>query len=347
MFTPIHQDALDNDLTLVYIGARIGLDHGWSHVYSLGLQHQLFSQLRPGVTFGDGERFLSPPPAAWIVVPLTLAGPAPAFFVWLAVSVAALAASWWLAAPGTGLARFLWLLGAIAWYPTVYSLSLGQPVMLVLLAVLGCWRLAESGKPYLAGAVLGLGVLKPQLTIAVPLVLLVAGRWRIAAGWAITTSVLAIASLLLIGVQGFNDYRSLLTEAQGVVNNRYFTWAYVVGPGPISYVVQGFVIALGIAAAYANRKASYARLIAMGLLISMLSATYWHLQDFAILIGAAWLFIADEPPAWQRAWLVAVALAAELAWPIGPLPILIAIAVWFAMLALPRAAAARVRPAPS
>jgi hypothetical protein len=85
----------------------------------------------------------------------------------------------------------------------------------------------------------------------------------------------------------------------------------------------------------------------LGLLISMLSATYWHLQDFAILMGAAWLFIADQPPNWQRAWLVVVALAGELAWPIGPLPILLAVALWFAMLAMPRNFASRVRPAAS
>ena len=336
MLTPIRQDALDNDLTLVYIGARIGLEHGWSHVYSLDLQHQLFSQLRPGVGFGDGERFLSPPPVAWLIAPLTLVGPAAAFFIWLTLSLAALVVAWWLGAPGTGPTRYLWLLGAIGWYPVLYSLSLGQPSMLVLLVVIACWRLAESGRPYVAGAVLGLSVLKPQLTIAVPFVLLLSGRWRITAAWAVTSGLLAIASLLLIGTQGVSDYLSLLAEAQTVVNNRFFTWAFVVGPGPASYVIQVVVIALGLVAAYFNRHPSMARLIALGILISCVSATYWHLQDFAILVGAAWLFIRDEPPWWQKTWLVVVALTAELAWPLGPLPVLISVAVWLAMLAIPR-----------
>jgi hypothetical protein len=331
----------------VYIGARIGLEQGWSHVYSLALQHQLFSQLRPGVPFGDGERFLSPPPAAWLVAPLTLVGPRAAFFTWLFLSVAALVAAWWLAAPGTGWARTLWLIGAGTWYPVLYSLSLGQPVLLVLFGVIACWRLAQSSRPYLAGAVLGLSVLKPQIAIAVPLVLLVAGHWRIAAGWAATAGLLAIASLFLMGAQGVSDYRSLIAEAQTVVNNRYFTWAYVFGPGWISYAIQAIAIALGVAAAYVNRRASLARLLALGVLTSTLSATYWHLQDFAILVGAAWLFIHDNPPNWQRGWLVFVAVAAELAWPLGPLPVLIAVAGWFAMTAIPRPAAERVRLAES
>jgi hypothetical protein len=305
-------------------------------VYSLGLQHQLFTQLRPNAPFGDGERFLSPPPAAWLLIPLTLVGPSAAFFAWLALSAAALVAAWWLGAPGKGWVRDLWLLGAIAWYPVLYSLSLGQPVTLVLLGVIACWRLAEAGKPYLAGAALALSVLKPQLVIAVPLVLLSAGRWRIAAGCAGTMAMLAAASLVMVGAQGVSDYRSLLAEAQGVVNNRYFTWAYVVGPGATSYVVEAAVIALGVVAAYLNRRAALARLIALGVLTSMLSATYWHLQDFAILVGAAWLFLYDEPPSWQRAWLVVVAVTAELAWPLTPLPVLVAVAVWFFMLAVPR-----------
>jgi len=341
VFQPVIHDAADSDLTLVYIGARIGIEQGWSHVYSLDLQHQLFSQLRPGAPFGDGERFLSPPPLAWLVVPLTVAGLEAAFWIWVALLVAALVAAWWLGAPGEGWTRWLWLLGALAWYPLLYSLALGQPVALVVLAVVACWRLAESNRPYLAGAALAGIVFKPQLAIAVPAVLFIAGRWRIAGTWALTTVILAGVSLLLIGSQGLSDYRSLLAEAQGVVNNRYFTLAYVLGPGPSSYVAQAVVTAVGLVGAYLNRRSGLSRLLALGLVTSCLGATYWHLQDFAVLISAAWLFYRDLQPAWQRAWLLLVAVAAELAWPLGPLPVLMAIAVWFGILVVPPPVAER------
>src|SRR2546428_6928425 len=219
------------------------MEHGWSHIYSLDLQHQLFTQLRPGAPFGDGERFLSPPPLAWLTVPLTFIGSVGAFYAWLVLSLAALVAAWWLAAPGAGALRSLWLIGALAWYPVLYSLSLGQPAMVVLLAVAAAWWLAEAGRPYLAGAVLGLSVVKPQLAFALPAVLLVAGRWRIAAAWAVTAAILAGVSLIAIGAQGLSDYRSLLTEAQTVTNNRYFTLAYLLGPGTLSYVAAGVVAA--------------------------------------------------------------------------------------------------------
>jgi hypothetical protein len=338
---PLGGDILDNDLTLVYIGARIGIEHGWSQLYSLSLQHQLFEQLRPGAPFNDGERFISPPPSAWLLVPLTFLGAAATVYVWLAASVASLVAAWWIAAPGSMRVRALWLIAALAWYPVQYSLSLAQPDLIILLAAVACWKLADKGRPYLAGAVLGVSVLKPQLMLALPLVLLAAGRWRIAVAWTVTVGFLAVVSVMVIGQQGLIDYRTLLSEAQHVNNNRYFTPAFVLGAGPLSYAAQAVLVAIGVAGAYANRHSSLARLFALGLVTSTIGATYWHLQDYAILAAAAWLFWRDPAPAWQRWWLVVVAIGGELGWPLTPLPILVGLTVWLIFLALPEPRAFR------
>jgi hypothetical protein len=132
----------------------------------------------------------------------------------------------------------------------------------------------------------------------------------------------------------------LLSDAERVANNRYFTPAYVFGPGLLSYAVQAVLVAIGLAGAYANRHSSLARLFAIGLVTSTLSATYWHLQDYAILAGAAWLFWRDPAPGWQRWWLVVVAVGGELGWPLTPLPILVGLAVWLVFMAIPSRAAA-------
>ena len=148
----------------------------------------------------------------------------------------------------------------------------------------------------------------------------------------------ALASLVLIGGQGFHDYMTLLNEARHVPNNRYFTLAYLFGPDLLTYVAQGIVVAIAVAGAYMNRHSSLDRLFALGIVASMLGATYWHLQDFTILVIAAWFFWRDNPPAWQRWWLLVVAIAAEFAWALTPLAILIGVAVWFACLVVPRPA---------
>jgi hypothetical protein len=332
---PLQKEVLNNDLTLVYIGARIGLEQGWSHIYSLDLQHLLFTQLRPEAVFNDGERFISPPPAAWLVTPLTLFGPEAATYIWLVASVVALVAAWWIAAPGTRSTRILWLIFALAWYPVQYSLSLAQADIFILLAAVACWKLAEVGKPYLAGAVLGVSVLKPQLTLALPIVLLVAGRWRITIAWALTAGILAAGSLLAIGQQGLAEYRELLAAAQTVTNNRYFTPAFIFGPGVLSYAAQAVFVVIGLAGAYVNRHSSLARVFALGLVATALTATYWHLQDYTILLGAAWLFWRDPAPGGQRWWLLVIAVGGELAWPLTPLPMLIGLAVWLVCIAVP------------
>ncbi len=335
--TPLRRDILDNDLTMIYIGARIALEHGWSHIYSLPLQHDLFAQLRPHAAFNDGERFIAVPPYAWLILPFTVLGAAGAVYAWLGISLTALGAAWRLAVPGTWPARGLWLLAALAWYPVLYGLSLAQPALAVVLIVAAAWRLTEADKPYLAGMVLGLAVIKPQLTLLLPVVLLFAGRWKVAMSWAITAAILALASIALIGSQGLSDYMNLLNEAQHVANNRYFTLAYVLGPGALSYVAQGVVVTIAAVAAFLNRSAGHSRVFALGLVATTVGASYWHLQDFTILVLAAWLFSRDHPPAWQRWWLLLIALAAEFAWPLTPLPLLIGVAVWFAtMIAPPR-----------
>jgi len=326
---PLRADILDNDLTLIYTGARIGVEHGWSHLYSLPLQHELFAQLRPHAVFNDGERYISPPPYAWLILPLSILGAAGAVYAWLAISALGLVGAWWLAAPGAGPRRGLWLLAAMTWYPILYGFSLAQPDLVIMLIAAAAWKLAEAKKPYAAGIVLGLSVIKPQLTLLLPLVLLMAGRWKIAAAWAATAAVLAIASVALIGTQGLEDYTALLNEAQHVTNNRYFTLAYILGPGILSYIAQAIVVAASVVGAYVNRHASHARVFALGLVATALGATYWHLQDFTILVLAAWLFWRDAPPRWQRWWLLVIAVAGEFAWPLTPLPLLLGVAVWY------------------
>src|SRR5207302_10456878 len=254
------------------------------------------------------------PPYAWLVFPLTLLGAAGAVYSWLAISLLSLVAAWWVAAPGQGRARVLWLLGALAWYPVLYGLSLVQPGLVMTAIVAVAWRLGESRRPYLAGAVLGLSVIKPQLVLVLPVVLLAAGRWRIVLPWAAIAAGFVLLSLAVLGTDGLNDYRATLAHQSQMATNRYFTLAYLLGPGAAAYLWSAIVVIVTGVGAYLNRHASVSRLFALGLVASMLAATYWHLQDFTVLVLAAWLFWRDRPPAWQRAWLLVMVAGAEFGW---------------------------------
>jgi glycosyl transferase family 87 len=333
---PLRADILDNDLMHIYISATIGRQHGWSHMYSLALEQDLFTRLRPHAVFNDGAWNDAAPPYAWLIAPLTLFSPAAAVAIWLAISLLALAACWWIAAPGEGTTRALWLLGALAWYPVLYGLALVQPDLVMALVVAVAWRLADSGRLQLAGVALGLSVIKPQLVLALPLVLVASGRWRMVVPWAAITAILVLLSLAVLGTDGLTDYRVTLAHQSQMANNRYFTLAYLAGPGPLSYAATAVILVITAAGGYLNRNAGFARLFALGIVASTLAATYWHLQDFTMLVLAAWLFWRDGPSLPMRLLLLLVAVAGEFAWPLTPLPILAGTAVWFAALVVPR-----------
>jgi hypothetical protein len=139
VFQPIFRDPLDNDLTLVFIGARIGLEHGWSHIYSLDLQHQLWNRSGPALRSVTASAFCHRPPPPGSVVPLTVLGARALSTsdgaVGGAVSWPVAGGAWvWLSWPG--------LLAALSWYPLLYSLSPGA-CTLVVLAV--CAQLVACG----------------------------------------------------------------------------------------------------------------------------------------------------------------------------------------------------------
>ena len=337
IFKPVFADPLDEDTLFVVMGARIGLEHGWNHLYDLALQRQYYAMMAPELPFTELARYLHPPPLALLAIPLTLIPLAAAFWVGFGAQLMSLVASWWIAAPGRGLepARTLYLLGALAWYPVLYQLRTGQPVLLIALALVLSWRLAESNRPWLAGIVLAFCTMKPQLTLWVAPCLLLAGHWRIAVAWTGTAGVLAVGSLALIGWTGLHDYIALLNFARDITFNRFFTLAYVFVTVPASTAAELVVAAFGLFAAYRMRRAPLARIFALGVVTSMLAIPYDHLHDFAILVPAAFLFLRTDPPSWQRAWLVVVWLTFEFAWPLHPLPMLIAQAGWLLMLAFP------------
>ena len=338
VFRPVFIDPLDQDTVFVVMGARIGLEQGWTHLYSFSLQQHYYAMMRPGAEFDQLARYLHPPPFAIIFIPLTLVSLPVAFWIFFVINLASLLATWYITAPGQGLGgpRLLLLLGALAWYPVLFELREGQPVMLVVLALTGCWYFANSGRPWIAGLVLAVGVVKPQLYFWLPACFVLAGYWRVAAAWAVTASILALASLALIGQQGLHDYLGLLDFARNIVFNRYFTLAYIFGPGPATTVAQLLVVAGGLFAAFRMRGAPVAGIIALGVVTSMLAIPYDHVHDFAVLVPAVFLYLRGEAPAWQRAWLLVVWVSIELMWPASPLPLLVSLAVWLLLIALPK-----------
>ena len=304
-------DHFHNDFTFYLAAASIGLAHGWPSIYDLHLQQTELDALGSGIKIAQLARYISPPPVAWLALPLTPLPYEVGYWIWSALLLAALAWTWYLAAPGRGFERVIHLAAALGWLPIIYALQLGQPGLFVALGVAACWGLLRAGRPFWAGCALGVLALKPQLAFLLPAALLVSGRTR--AFWAsvFTLGVLAAASAIALGPSGIADYADRLNFAAGVPVNRELTLAPIVGSLLVTRVIQAGIALWALVLAYRLRHRAPEWIFIPALVGGLLASPYLHLDDLAMLGLAAWLYLRTSPPAWTWAFVFTLVVIAE------------------------------------
>ncbi|HXC76196.1 MAG TPA: glycosyltransferase family 87 protein [Candidatus Acidoferrum sp.] len=315
-------DNFHNDLTFYYAAAQVGLSHGWQTIYDLRLQQQALDALGSRIQIAQLARYISPPPVAWLVIPLTLLPFQIAYFVWSALLLGALGWTWYLAAPGTGRLRLIHLAAAIGWLPVIYGLQLGQPGLFVALGVAGCYALLRAGRPFWAGVALGALVLKPQLAFLVPPALLLSGHYRAFWGSVVAVGALALIAVVVVGPSGIAAYQERLSFAAGVPVNRELTIAGIIGNVALGRVIQVALAAWSLLLVYRLRGRSHEWIFIPVLVGGLVASPYLHLDDLVMLGLAGWLYLRRSPlPGWS--WIAAIALviAAEGIPFWGPLPV--------------------------
>jgi Glycosyltransferase family 87 len=313
-------DNFHNDFTFYFAAARLGLSHGWSGLYDLKLQQEQLDAIGSRITVAQLARYVSPPPLAWVVVPLTVLPYRVAYWIWSAILVAALALAWQLAAPGRRRARVLFLVGAIGWLPVIYGLQLGQPALLVAASVAACYALLTRNRQIAAGAVLGVLVLKPQLALLIPAALLVTGRWRAFAASAVVVAALALASAVALGPGGVATYEALLKFATTVPQNQSQTLAGWIQNIPATRAVEAAIALWTLALAHRMRGRGPETTLAIALVGGLASSPYVHYDDLTMLGLAALLFMRGPCPRGTYAYVAALVIAAEgfPIWGAGP-----------------------------
>ena len=337
-------DKFHNDLTFYIAAARIGLEHGWPSIYDLRLQQVQLDAMGSGITIAQLARYISPPPVAWLALPLTPFPYSFAYGVWSGLLVVALGVTWWFTAPApqSGRVRELFLAAAIGWLPVIYGLQLGQPGLFVALGVAGSYALLRSNRQMWSGVALAALALKPQLAFLVPLALLAAGHRRAFVGSALALGLLAVASAVALGPAGVNAYLDRLGFASNVPVNRELTLAYVAGGA--ARPVQIFIAAWTMLIAYRARKLGPEWPYVIALVGGMLATPYVHLDDLMMLGLAGWLGIRAAPSRWTGGYVLlgVLVIEGEPIW--GPLPVL---AIELGALALVSYAALRPERAPA
>jgi hypothetical protein len=313
-------DSYHNDLSFYYAAARLGLTHSWSGLYDLHLLQEQLDAIGAQIQVAALARYVSPPPLAWLVAPLTLLPFQWAYVVWSAALVLALALTWRLATPGHGRLRLLYLVAAIGWLPVIYGLQLGQPGMLVALGVAACYAFLQRDRELAAGAVLGVMVLKPQLAILVPAALLVAGRWRAFAAATVVVAILAIVSVLALGGGGVATYEQRLNFASTLPESQAQTIAPWIGNLAITRAIQAVIALWTLGIAYRLRARGPGVVIAVALVGGLAAGPYVHYDDLTMLGLAGWLYLRSSKQRWGWAYVLALAIAAEgfPIWGAGP-----------------------------
>lgn len=310
-----------NDFRLIYGAALNGRTNGYSHLYDLAAQKAVVEGLGQGTYWSP---YLNPPPLAWLATPFLVLPFETAILFWSALLIAATLLAWRLAAPGEGVTRVAHLALLIGLFPTAYGLMVGQPVVLVAAIVAVSWWLAEHRQQVPAGVVLSLIAIKPQLALLVPLCLLVAGRWRIFAAWLAATAIIGGVAFWMLGGDGIQRYRDVLSLASQWEPTRRYAVAGPLGLGLPVYVVEALVLGVTAFAAWRHRKQPAGILYATGIVASLLFTPYVGFQDFAMLVLAGWVLIRSGATSFQVALLVTGYALLELALVVLAVPILLA-----------------------
>src|SRR6266852_126468 len=318
------RDAVHVDFATFYIAAEAGVRNGWSSMYTTTTLQSLATThgLAPDY-ISSAQLFVNPPLFAWLVVPLTVLPIPAAYLAWTVVS---------LAAPYTGLGKLTLLLIALAIWPVLNAFFYGQPSMVIVGLAATAWWLAARGNPIWAGVALAFATaLKPQAVFLVPLAILVSGRYRLFASWAVTCAVIASITVAALGSTGLANWWHALSFLQSNSTHSHVTWAYVFGQGPIAYALEGLQGVAALVIAW-RRRAHLEVVFAAGIAGSLASGFHLHAPDYVSLVLAAWLVLRAAPPLWHRVWFLA-ALPAMQSLTLGqPVPQLVWDAAWLVIL---------------
>jgi hypothetical protein len=213
--------AANHDFLVFYTEGTITAEGNASRMYDIAFVQEVQKRIAP-----EAKSFVPPTRPAYfgvLMAPLGRLRLWPAFLVWIAAQLAALALfAWW--ARG----RFGWAsLAAMAFFvPFGLGIMIGQDSMFVVLLFLGAWLALERKRDGLAGALLAGALFKFHLQLLVAPAMLVQRKWRMLGAWAAVASFEAGVSIWIAGARPYVEMLTsgkldTLSESPEVMPNVY------------------------------------------------------------------------------------------------------------------------------
>jgi alpha-1,2-mannosyltransferase len=288
---------LGTDFLAFWSASRLALTGDPAAVYDLT---RIYAMEKASVPVDPGlSSFLYPPAFLLVCLPLGLLPYLASLVVWLVATGTAyfVMIKRWL---GTHRGAALTILA----FPAVL-LNAGHGQNGFLTAALlggGLWLLDR--RPFLAGMLLGLLIIKPQMALALPVLVLASGRWRVMAGGIASASALCLASLLVFGMGAWIGFANGGDTARAIIEQGVVPYGKMIslsaaihilgGNGMAGYVAQALlaVAALGTLAFVGRSRSAHPQGAAALTACATLMISPFML-DYDLTISAiplAWLY---------------------------------------------------------
>lgn len=205
-----YQGTVASDFLSFWAAGRLALQGHAADAYDIVRHHAVEAQAVAGVGLLP---FPYPPFALALFVPFGALPFWAAFAAWIAVTPALylVATRQWIAP------RF-----ALAQAAAAANFITGQNGFLTSGIFMGTTLIAR--RPLLAGAILGLLALKPQLALLLPVALIAGREWRAIAGGVLSSVALVAIGFLLFGAGGYSAFLALLPHFSGWLGAGRWPW---------------------------------------------------------------------------------------------------------------------------
>ena len=297
------------DFSALYTSGLLVRRGEGTSLYERHEQWRVQQQFAANVDIRKGPMpFIRPPFEALVFLPLTYFSYPVAFGIWSAIKVLLLWLSIRILPRASPFSRIYpsWLEAVLClgYFPVFLDLLQGQDAILLLLIVAATLNRLQSNKDVAAGALLSLGLFKFHLLVPIAIILWLAGRARVFAGFVPGSVALAALSCAVSGPRVLFIYPKYLIDlnraagvgvvtAQSMPNLRGFLTAFlgrVPYPGPIHWLLLPFAVAAIVVTARIWRphiNTNYPGLAlgyCMSLVVAMVTSYYVYSYDMTLLI---------------------------------------------------------------
>jgi Glycosyltransferase family 87 len=254
------------------------------------------------------QPFLSPPPVAWMVAPLTPLPYPVSFFIWAALTLAAFIAAVAWSTYYRGTARLVAVGAAVAPWWVFAAVNVGQVAPLIAAGVLVAWRLLREERDIWAGLVLTVVLLKPNTALLAPIALAFAGRFKAFGAWVAASAVIVLISLVSLGEHGTAAYiDDLIHMPTGILHSAAVQTIEgsfgLTGAGAV--VLRLVIVVAALASAYRFRKEPWLAMVA-GAMASLTVATYLHPSDICLFVASGWILWHERHSNMWRGFIAAL-----------------------------------------